>query len=572
MSQSIIENYQKNYQKWMNHQGLDPNTKAELVEIGRDEEKIKECFSAPLKFGTGGLRGIMRPGINSMNIYVVKQATQAMANLINSTSKGEKCEQKKVVIAYDSRKNSELFAKEAAKTLAASGIKVYIFDDIRPTPELSFAIRHHHCTAGINITASHNPKQYNGYKAYWEDGGQLPPDHADIVEAAINKIDIFTGVSGYDSDYNEMVEQGKIQIIGKDTDRKYLENVKSQCVRPEAIGQVPDFKVVYTPLHGAGYKLVPEVLELLELKNLFTLKAQMSPDGDFPTVQKPNPEEPAALVSAIKLAEAEDCELVIATDPDCDRLGAAAKKTSGGEFGILTGNQIGALLLDYIITAKKEDNSLKPNHFAVTTIVTTELASKICEKNKVELIRVLTGFKFIAEKIKEFEGKREFLFGYEESYGYLAGTYTRDKDAVLASALTVEMAAYYSRQNMTLFEALQELYEKYGYYSEVVDNIEFAGLDGAQKMKDIMNRLRKNPPSELGGYKISKVIDYKKKAKSSGLKDDVLCFVLEKGSKVIIRPSGTEPKIKIYYLLSAACESSAALMAKKLKSAMAKFV
>ena len=570
MNQAPKPDYMKNYEKWMAYRGLDSKTKAELAEIGRDEEKIKECFFAPLEFGTGGLRGIMRPGINSMNIYVVKQATQALANLIKS--KGAEFEQRGVAVAYDSRNSSELFAKEAAKTLAANGVKAYIFDDVRPTPELSFAVRHLGCAAGINITASHNPKQYNGYKAYWEDGGQFPPEHAKTVLAEISKTDIFAGVLS--SHYGEMVKQGKIIIIGEETDREYLKNVTAQSARPDAIGQAPDFKVVYTPLHGAGYKLVPEALVRMGLKRLFFVEAQMRPDGDFPTLESPNPEYPEAFELGIELARAEGCALVIATDPDCDRLGVAAK-TSGGGFATLTGNQVGALLLDYIIAAKKENGSLKPGHYAVTTIVTTELASKICEQNGVKIVKVLTGFKFIAEKIKEFEqaGGLEFLFGYEESYGYLAGAYARDKDAVSASALVVEMAAWYSRQNMTLFDALQKLYEKYGYCSEAVQNIEFPGLGGAEKMKDIMGHLRKNPPDEIGGYRTRETVDYADGSKPTGLPvSDVLCFVLENGTKVIVRPSGTEPKIKLYHLLSAENEISAAAQAKKLQSAMEKFM
>ena len=566
--------YMKNYEKWMGYQGLDSKTKAELAEIGGDEEKIKDYFLAPLEFGTGGLRGIMRPGINSMNIYVVKQATQAIANLIKS--KGREYMDKGAAVAYDSRNNSELFAKEAAKTLAANGIKVYIFDDVRPTPELSFAIRHLGCAAGINITASHNPKQYNGYKAYWEDGGQFPPDHAKTVLDAINETDIFAGV--LTSHYGEMIKQGKINIIGEEVDLPYLQNVISRSARPGAIEKAPGFTVAYTPLHGAGYRLVPEALAQMGLKNLLTVKEQMTPDGNFPTVEYPNPECPPlgradALKLGIALAKAENCALVIATDPDCDRLGVAAKKTNREEFERFTGNQVGALLLDYIITAKKENGTLLPNHCAITTIVSTELASKICEQNGVKLVKVLTGFKFIAEKIKEFEenGEFVFLFGFEESYGYLAGDYTRDKDAVSASALVTEMAAYYSQKNMTLSDALEKLYEKYGYCREEARDMEFGELGGAAKMRDVMNHLRNNPPDEIGGYELSETVDYNDETRPTGLpKSDVLYFVLKNGSKVIIRPSGTEPKIKIYYLLSADSESSADDLAKKLRAAMEK--
>ena len=572
--------YKKNYEKWLGYPGLDAKTRAELAQISSDEDKIKEYFYAPLEFGTGGLRGIMRPGINSMNIYVVKQATQAMSNLIKSQG----LQEKGAAIAFDSRNNSEIFAKEAAKTLAANGIKVYIFDDIRPTPELSFAIRYLNCAAGINITASHNPKEYNGYKAYWQDGGQLPPDHAQTVSDAINEIDIFTGV--LTSHYGEMIKQGRINIIGEEIDQEYLKNVMKQSVRPDMITRAgKDFKIAYTPLHGAGYKLIPEVLKRMGLNNLLTVDSQMAPDGNFPTVRFPNPEFKEVFETGIKTAKENNCALIIGTDPDSDRMGIAVR-TDTGDYATMTGNQVGALLLDYIITAKKENGTLKDSDCVIKTIVTTELAAKICEVNNVKIINVLTGFKFIGEKIKQFEetGENTFLFGYEESYGYLAGTYARDKDAVVASMLTAEMAAYYKLKNMTLFDALQNLYKKYGYYGEAVENIGFAGIDGIDKMKNIMNSLRENPPEDIGGYKIISIRDYET-SKIKNLTDgeisisgtglpqsDVLYFDLGNGSKVIIRPSGTEPKIKIYYLISADNEKSAAEQAENLKSAMKKFV
>jgi phosphoglucomutase len=571
--------YMKNYEKWVNFAGLDSKTKTELAEIKPDEDKIKEYFIAPLEFGTAGLRGIMRPGINSMNIYVVKQATQGIANLIKS----EKLEDRGAVIAFDSRNNSELFAKEAAKTLAANGIKVYIFDDIRPTPELSFAVRHLNCAAGINITASHNPKEYNGYKAYWEDGAQLPPDHAKTVSDAINETDIFAGV--LTCHYGEAIKQGKINIIGEEIDGEYLKNVMEQSIYPDMIKNADeDFKVVYTPLHGAGYKLIPEVLKRMGLKNLLTVQEQMIPDGNFPTVKNPNPEYKEVFETGIKIAEKENCSLIIGTDPDADRTGIVVRTDSGG-YITLTGNQVGVLLLEYIITARKENGTLKDNACAVKTIVTTELAAKICEVNGVKIINVLTGFKFIGEKIKQFEetGENSFIFGYEESYGYLAGTYARDKDAVVASMLIAEMAAYYKKtKNMTLFDVMNGIYKKYGYYGEAVQNIGFAGIDGNAKMKNIMDSMRADPPDNIGGYKTISFRDYKtsqiKNLMTGEISDtelpvsDVLYFDLENGSKVIIRPSGTEPKIKIYYLVSADCEKSSGEQAEKLKKAMAEFV
>ena len=570
--------YLKNYEKWADYPGLDPKTKSELALINGDDAKIKEYFIAPLEFGTGGLRGIMRAGTNSMNIYVVRQATQGIANLIKS----EGMQEDGAVIAYDSRNNSEVFAKEAAKTLAANGIKVYIFDDIRPTPELSFAIRYLKCAAGINITASHNPKEYNGYKAYWNDGAQFPPDHAKTVSDAINEIDIFTGV--LTCHYGEAIKQGKINIIGAEVDAEYLKNVMEQSVYPGIIKQAgADFKIIYTPLHGAGYKLIPEALKKMGLDNLFTVESQMQPDGGFPTVKFPNPEFKEVFGPGIEIAKREDCALIIATDPDADRTGIAVRNDEN-EYVTFTGNQVGALLLEYIITARKENGTLKNNACAIKTIVTTELAAKICEANGVKIINVLTGFKFIGEKIKQFEetGEDSFLFGYEESYGYLAGTYARDKDAVVASVLIAEMAAYYKTKNMTLFDAMAGLYKKYGYHGESVQNIGFPGIDGIEKMKKIMDGMRENPPAALAGYKIAAFRDYKTSViknlatgeiSDTGLpKSDVLYFDLENGTKVIIRPSGTEPKIKIYYLISAADKSASDGQAKKLESEMAKFV
>ncbi|MCL2096521.1 MAG: TIGR03905 family TSCPD domain-containing protein [Oscillospiraceae bacterium] len=574
--------YIKNYNKWVNYSGLDQKTKAALAEIKGDEDKIKEYFIAPLEFGTGGLRGIMRPGINSMNIYTVRQATQGMANLI----KAEKLEENGAVIAYDSRNNSELFAKEAAKVLAANKIKVYIFDDIRPTPELSFALRYLNCAAGINITASHNPKEYNGYKAYWSDGAQLPPDHAETVSDAINKTDIFTGVLS--CHYGEAVKLGRIKIIGGEIDEEYIRNVMEQSVYPDIIKKAVknnNFKIVYTPLHGAGYKLIPEVFSRTGL-DFTTVKKQMNPDGNFPTVKYPNPEYLEVFELGIEDAKRENCDLIIATDPDADRTGIAVRDKKG-EYITLTGNQVGAMLLEYIITARKENKTLKSNACAVKTIVTTELAAKICEENGVKIINVLTGFKFIGEKIKQFEEDKtesdSFLFGYEESYGYLSGTYARDKDAVFASMLIAEMAAYYkANKNMTLTEVMENIYKKYGYYGEDVQNIAFTGVDGQKKMRDIMDGMRKDPPKNLAGYKILSFRDYKTseikdfrtgKISPAGLpKSDVLYFDLENGTKVVIRPSGTEPKIKIYYLVSAKDSKDSGKQSESLKEAMSGYV
>lgn len=519
----------------------------------------------------------MRPGINSMNVYVVKQTTQGIANLIKSRG----LEKRGAVIAFDSRNNSELFARETAQTLAANGITAYIFDDIRPTPELSFSVRYLKCAAGINITASHNPKEYNGYKAYWEDGAQLPPDHAEIVSDAINRTDIFADV--LTCDYNEAVKNGMIKIVGKEIDEAYLEKVIEQSIYPDIIKDVclnhGDFKIIYTPIHGAGYKLIPEVLKRRGIKNLLTVSEQLQPDGNFPTVKLPNPEFKEAFEIGIETAKKENCSLLIGTDPDADRTGIVVRKNDG-EYICLSGNQVGVLLIDYIITARKESGTLPANACVIKTIVSTELAAKVCEVNGVDIINVLTGFKFIGEKIKQFEetGEHTYIFGYEESYGYLAGTYARDKDAVVASMLIAEMAAYYMTKNMTLYDAMLKLYGKYGYYGEAVQNIEFPGIDGGEKMRNIMDDLRENAPKSLAGYKVTAFRDYKTseiknlitgEVSGTGLpKSDVLYFDLENGSKVIIRPSGTEPKIKIYYMLSADCEKSSEVQADNLQSAM----
>jgi len=483
-----------------------------------------------------------------------------------------------VVVAYDSRNNSLLFAQEAAKTFAANGIVTYIFDDIRPTAELSFAIRYLGCTAGINITASHNPKEYNGYKAYWDDGGQLPPDYAEIVSNAINKTDIFAEV--LTTDYKQAEQDGIIKLIGEEIDEAYLGNIIEQSVYADIIKNADgDFKIIYTPLHGAGYKLVPEILKKRGLKNLLLVDEQMKINGDFPTVKYPNPEFKEVFNIGIEIAKKENCSLLIGTDPDADRVGIVVR-TDSGEFVTLSGNQVGSLLLDYIITAKKEQGSLNNNACAIKTIVSTELAERICKKNNVTMMNVLTGFKFIGEKIKQFEesGEYTYLFGFEESYGYLAGTYARDKDAVVAAMLIVEMAAYYREKNMTLYDAMQKLYDKYGYFEEGVQNIEFAGVDGIEKMSKIMTLLRENLPKNIGGLNVEALKDYETsvvtelstgKISDTGLpKSDVLYFDLAGGSKVIVRPSGTEPKIKIYYLIEANSKAEAAIQLENLKANM----
>ena len=550
MSDSITE-----YKKWLANQDLDEELRAELTAIENDPKEIEERFAFPLAFGTGGLRGIIRAGTNGMNIYTVAQATQGLAELVKQDGGAEMG----VVIASDTRIKSDVFSEISARVLAANGIRAYLFDAPRPTPELSFALRHLHAKAGINVTASHNPSIYNGYKAYWEDGAQISPEQADVVSAAIEKVDIFTGVKLVS--FEEGKKAGLIQIIGQEVDEAYMKVVLAERIRPNAIPDVADdFKVVYTPFHGTGRILVPEVLKRAGLKHLYCVPEQMVPDGRFPTVKSPNPEDKAGFALAMKIAEENGCDLLIGTDPDADRAGVIVR-ASNGEFVPLTGNQIGVMLLSYIIEARKLENKLPANAAAVKSIVSTKLADKICEANGVTMINVLTGFKFIGEKIKEFEetGSHTYIFGFEESYGYLSGTYARDKDAVCAAMLITEMAAFYRARGKSLYEVLCGIFEKYGYYSEGIGTIVLPGLDGLAKMSSLMDGLRQNPPKEIAGVKVASVADYKTglitdadgKTAPTGLpKSNVLFYTLENGDSTVIRPSGTEPKIKLYYLVS----------------------
>ena len=545
--------YQENYKRWLDSAKVDEATKAELRAIAGDDEEIKLRFIKSLEFGTAGLRGTMTAGTNAMNVYTVAHATQGLADLINKEGKADRG----VAIAFDSRNNSERFAHCAASVLAANGIKAYIFDSLRPTPVLSFAVRELGAIAGINITASHNPKQYNGYKAYWEDGAQLPPDHAATVSEFIAAADIFDDVKSVD--FDEAVKSGIIEYIPASLDEAYMQKVIAEAVNPDVIRKVADnLEIVYTPLHGAGYKMVPEVLRRVGMKHIAVVEEQMVLDGNFPTVAYPNPEFPEVFELGIKLAEKVHSDLIIATDPDADRVGIMSRDKTG-KFVRLTGNQVGALLLDYIITAY-EEKGMPENPYAIKTIVTTDMVTKICQDHNVKLHNVLTGFKFIGEVIKQYEttGHDNYIFGFEESYGYLKGTYARDKDSVVSTMLLCEMAAYYSTKGMTLFDAMQELYDRYGYYDEGAANIYMEGLDGLEKMKALMDRLRSEPPTELAGYKIIERRDYLNdtvldvatgKITSTGLpSSNVLYYVTEVGDVIVIRPSGTEPKIKVYIL------------------------
>ena len=555
-------NYKDEYLKWMNSPVVDEDTKAELKAIENDEDQMKLRFSGMMSFGTAGLREVMRAGLNGMNIYTVRYATQGLADLINSC--GEDVGGG-VTISYDSRHNSCEYARQSAAVLAANGIHVNIFDELRPTPELSFALRYTGSIAGINITASHNTKEYNGYKVYWSDGAQLPPEHAAQVSASMERNDIFDDVKTMD--FEEGVEKGLITLIGSEIDEKYLEKVMEQSVGSRYVEQAAgDFTIIYTPFHGTGYKLVPEVLKRLGMKHVLTVPEQMVIDGDFPTVKSPNPEYIEGFAKAIEMARENDVDLIIGTDPDGDRCGVVVR--NGDDYETLTGNQIGVLLLDYLITARREQGTLAPNSAAVKSIVSTTMANAICEANGIKLFETLTGFKYIGEKIKEFleTGQYTFLFGFEESNGYLAGTYARDKDAVVASMLIAEMGCMYRTKGISLYQGIQALYDKYGFFKEGVTSASFSGLEAKAKMNSIMEGLRNDPPEKLG-LKVERIRDYST-GKILNVKDgstgetglpesNVLFYDLEGGCSLIIRPSGTEPKIKLYVMTRGQSEKEA---------------
>lgn len=555
-------NYLENYRKWLDSEAVDEDTKEELRALSGNAEELEGRFSSMLEFGTAGLRGAMRAGLNGMNIYTVRYATQGLANVIRNC--GEDIGGG-VTIAHDCRKNSRRFACEAASVLMANGIHVNLFEDLRPTPELSFAIRETASIAGINITASHNTKEFNGYKAYWSDGAQLSPEHADKVSEEIEKLDIFEDIQWIDLE--EAASGGLLSIIGEDMDEKYMEKVLEQSVGREFVLAAPDdFEIVYTPFHGTGYRLVPEVLRRLGMKHIVPVEEQMVVDGDFPTVHSPNPENVEGFERAIRLAKERNCELIIGTDPDADRCGVVVK--NGDEYRALTGNQIGLLLLDYLITVRKNKGILPENAAAVKSIVTTPMANRICEMNGVAVKEVFTGFKFIGEKIKEFEesGEYTFIFGFEESIGFLAGTYARDKDAVVASMLICEMACYYRNRKMNLVDALNALYEKYGYYREETTSVMFDGFDATEKMHARMNSLRKDgimaiglPVRRIRDYKMQTIqsLDTGKTVPTGMEKSDVLYYELDQSCNLAIRPSGTEPKMKVYVMAQGASAEEA---------------
>ena len=546
--------YREIYEQWLANPYFDEATKEELKGISEDENEIKERFYMDLEFGTAGLRGIIGAGTNRMNIYVVRRATQGLANYIAKVDK----KAQGVAIAYDSRHMSPEFAEEAALCLAANGIKAYIFESLRPTPELSFAVRHLGCVAGINVTASHNPPEYNGYKVYWEDGAQITPPHDSGIMGEVKSISDWNTVKTMDK--AEAEKAGLFQVIGKEVDDAYMAELKKQVIHMDAIEKEgKNLKIVYTPLHGTGNIPARRILKELGFENVYVVKEQELPDGDFPTVSYPNPEAAEAFELGLKLAKEVDADLVLATDPDADRLGVRVKDKNG-EYHDLTGNMSGCLLANYELSQRKAVNGSLPEDGAlIKTIVTTNLADAIAKGYGVNLIEVLTGFKFIGQQILGFEnsGKGSYLFGFEESYGCLIGTYARDKDAIVATMALCEAAAYYKTQGKTLWDAMIEMYEQFGYYKDAIQSVTMKGIEGLQKIQEIMNSLRQNPPTEFAGHKVTAVRDYKADTitdvatgavKPTGLPNsNVLYYELTDDAWVCVRPSGTEPKVKFYY-------------------------
>ena len=536
------------YKLWCEKAIGDPDLVAELQEMSGNDELISDAFYQNLEFGTAGLRGVIGAGTNRMNIYTVGQASQGLAAYVNSVTPNGK-----IAIAYDSRIKSDVFARAAAAIFAANGIKVYIYKELMPTPMLSFAVRRLGCDAGVVVTASHNPAKYNGYKAYGPDGSQLGPEAADFVLSIMQSVDIFSGVKT--TDYEKAVEEGLIEYIGEDIINEYLDNVEAQRVEPDA--DLSDLRVVYTPLNGAGNKPVRAILKRLGINNVAVVPEQENPDGNFPTAPYPNPEIRQAFECALKVAESYNPDILLATDPDSDRVGIAVNET--GEHKLFSGNDVGALLPNYILERRTANGTLPKNPLAVKTIVSTELCQKIADDYGCTLVNVLTGFKFIGEQITLLAEKNEqdrYIFGFEESYGYLAGSYARDKDAVVASMLICEMTAFYKMQGKTLCDVLDGIYEKYGYYYTQQKSFTCEGQSGMEKIKGIMASLRENAPTEVDGSKVVKINDYGESVSIDAVsgektvltlpKSNVLCYFLENGSSFIVRPSGTEPKIKIY--------------------------
>ena len=552
--------YRENYENWLNSPALSQEEKAELEAIRMDEKEIESRFFDQLAFGTAGLRGTMGVGLYRMNVHVIRHATQAFAQVI--LEEGPEAAARGVAVCFDCRNNSGLFAREAACVMAGNGIPVRLFQALRPTPELSFAVREYGCIAGINVTASHNPKEYNGYKVYWEDGAQLPPRHADEVARKMRELDVFASVKTMD--YDQAVSQGKITLLGAETDERFLSNVMEQVNDKAVVEQMADtFKMVYTPFHGTGYQLIPEALKRLGMKHVICVPEQMVIDGNFPTVVSPNPENPEGFYLAVDLAKQNNADFILGSDPDADRVGIMVR-TKDDDFVVISGNQTGVLLLDYLIGAKRRTGKMPDKPVALKTIVTTEMARKVAEVNGLQCYDTFTGFKFLAQKKDQLEesGEGKVIFSYEESYGYMLGDYVRDKDAVSASVELTEMAAWYADQGMTLYDALQKLFEKYGHYRERTMNLVMPGLDGLKKMADLMAGLRAKPPVEIAGVAVRQQKDYqdgsvvnvadgsRETMELSG--SNVLRYEMADGTSFIVRPSGTEPKVKVYILANGA--------------------
>lgn len=548
--------WKKEYNRWLDNPAISEAEWKELDAIRGDDEQIRSRFRGPLEFGTAGLRGVMGAGIGRMNVHVIRWATQAFAQLI--AAEGDQACRRGVCIAYDCRHHGEEFAREAACVCAANGIHVRLFESLRPTPELSFAVLHYGAQAGINITASHNPKEYNGYKVYWSDGAQLPPRHAAAVAAAMEKLDLFQDVRSMELE--RALALGLVEYMGEETDEAFLAQVMTQQIDRQAVAAVADrFDIVYTPFHGAGYKLVPEALRRMGLKKIYPVAEQMIIDGSFPTVESPNPENPEGFYLAVDLAKKVGSELIIGTDPDSDRVGVMALGRDG-EYHSITGNQMGVLLMDYIIRARRRSGTMPEKPAMLSTIVSTDMARAVAEANGVHFEETFTGFKFMAEKLAQYEkdGSYQYLLAFEESYGYMVGDYVRDKDAVTASMLIAEMAAWYYGQGMTLMDAMEALYEKYGFFMEKTVNLVMKGVDGPERMAALMKRMRSETPVQIAGAHVARMRDYQTGTvtvpglgmvgRTEIVGSNVLYFELEDGTSFIIRPSGTEPKVKVYIL------------------------
>ena len=571
--------YQESYRQWCTDPYFDEQTKAELKALEGNEEEIKDRFYRSLEFGTGGLRGVIGAGTNRMNIYTVRKATQGLANYILSQNGQEKG----VAIAHDSRIMSPEFTDEAALCLAANGIRAYVFDSLRPTPELSYAVRKLSCIAGIVITPSHNPREYNGYKVYWEDGAQITPPHDKNILAEVAKVASFDEVKTMDKAAAEAA--GLYRVIGREVDDAYMEELKAQSIHPEIIKEMaPDFTIVYTPLHGTGNLPVRRVLKELGFTKVYVVPEQELPDGNFPTVAYPNPESPKAFELALKLAKEKDADIVLATDPDADRLGVYCKDTKTGEYVSFSGNMSGMLIAEYILRERTATGTMPENPALVETIVTTDMAKAIAADYGVALIEVLTGFKYIGEQIKFFEqtGAHHYVFGLEESYGCLAGTYARDKDACVAVMMLCEVASWCKKQGKTLWDAMQDMYAKYGYYREGLETVTLKGIDGAAQIGAMMDKARSNPPKELAGLTVLAVRDYEKDTRKdlvtgevtpSGLpKSNVLYYELSDNGWCCVRPSGTEPKIKMYFGVKGTSLEDSAARLEDLQKAMISYV